>query len=147
MGKTHGKTSHSHNINPKPKNPAKGGKIPRSPLRLGALPSTILLKSQKWSNMTKVLQNLVKGQQRPRCKGLSFLVLRGANMNFFHSYTSIDHILIEILFYHPTNVLKIFELLFHGCIFYEYLWIMLLYVLIVYIITICLCILVVEDKL
>jgi hypothetical protein len=34
MGKTHGPTSHTHYINPKPKNPTKGGEIPRSPLRL-----------------------------------------------------------------------------------------------------------------
>jgi hypothetical protein len=64
-----------------------------------------------------------------------------------HSYTSVDYILIEIIFSCPINVLQIFELLFHGHICYEYWWIMLLYVLTLYIITICLCILVVEDKL
>jgi hypothetical protein len=40
-------------------------------------------------------------------------------MEFCHSYTFVDHILIEILFSRPIDVLKIFELLFNGCIFYE----------------------------
>jgi hypothetical protein len=69
------------------------------------------------------------------------------NTEVCNSYTFVDYILIEILFSCPINVLQIFELLFHGHIFYEYRWIMLLNVLTLYIITICLCFLVVEDKL
>jgi hypothetical protein len=61
MGKTHGSTSHTRYINPNPKSLQKGGEIPRSPLCLALPSSTSLSKSQNWSNMTKVLQNLVKG--------------------------------------------------------------------------------------
>jgi hypothetical protein len=84
---------------------------------------------------------------RPNWKGLSFSVPRCADTEVCHSYTYVDHILIEILFSHPINILQIFELLFHGHIFYDYFWIMLLYVLKKYIITIFFRILVVEDKL
>jgi hypothetical protein len=45
---------------------------------------------------------------------------RSFPLEFCHSYTYVDHILIEILFSHPINILQIFELLFHGHICYEY---------------------------
>jgi hypothetical protein len=40
-------------------------------------------------------------------------------MEVCHSYTYVDHILIEILFSCPIDILQIFELLFHGRICYE----------------------------
>jgi hypothetical protein len=56
-------------------------------------------------------------------------------------------ILIEILFSRKIDFLQIFELLIHGRICHVCKWIMLIYMLTLYIIAICLCILVVEDKL
>jgi hypothetical protein len=56
---------------------------------------------------------------RPNWKGLSFSISRHANTEVCHSYTFFDHILIEILFSHPIDILQIFELLFHGCVCYE----------------------------
>jgi hypothetical protein len=35
-------------------------------------------------------------------------------MEVCHLYTSVDHILIEIIFSHPIDVLQIFELLSMG---------------------------------
>jgi hypothetical protein len=56
---------------------------------------------------------------KPSWKGLSFSILRRVDMEVYHSYTYVDHILIEILFSRPIDVLQIFELLFHGHICYE----------------------------
>jgi hypothetical protein len=53
-------------------------------------------------------------------EGNYFLGSEHADMEVCHSYTSVDYILIEILFSRLINVLKIFELLFHGNICYEY---------------------------
>jgi hypothetical protein len=53
-------------------------------------------------------------------EGTYFLGSKHVDTKVCHSYTSVDYILIEILFYRPINVLQIFELLFHGCICYEY---------------------------
>ena len=47
-----------------------------------------------------------------------FLGYERADTEVCHSYTSVDYILIEILFSHPIHVLQIFELLFHGNICY-----------------------------
>jgi hypothetical protein len=52
-------------------------------------------------------------------KELSFSVLNHADTKFCNSFTFVDYILIEILFSRPVNILQIFELLFHGRIFYE----------------------------
>jgi hypothetical protein len=57
---------------------------------------------------------------RPNWKGLSFLVLNHANMKVCNPFTSVDYTLIEILFSRPINILKIFEFLFHGSIWYEF---------------------------
>jgi hypothetical protein len=84
---------------------------------------------------------------RPSWKGLSFSVPNHADTEVCKSFTSVDYILIKILFSHPINILQIFELIFHGSICYVCWWIMLLNVLTLYIITICLSFLVVEDKL
>jgi len=56
---------------------------------------------------------------RPSWKGLSFSVPNHSDTKFCNSFTSADYILIEILFSCPINILKIFELLFHGRICYE----------------------------
>jgi hypothetical protein len=56
---------------------------------------------------------------RPNWKELSFSVPNRADMKVCNLFTSIDYILIEILFSHPIDILQIVELLFHGCIFYE----------------------------
>jgi hypothetical protein len=69
-------------------------------------------------------------------EGNQFLGSKCVETKVHHSYTFVVHILIEILFSRPINVLQIFELLFHGRICYEYWWIMLLYVLTLYVITI-----------
>jgi hypothetical protein len=53
-------------------------------------------------------------------EGTYFLDSERADTEVCHTYTSIDYILIEILFSHPINVLQIFEFLFHGRIRYEY---------------------------
>jgi hypothetical protein len=62
MGKTHGPTSHTRYINPNPKTALKRGRDPD--LRFD-LRSTFdqPVEVPKWSNLTKDLQNLVKGQQ------------------------------------------------------------------------------------
>jgi hypothetical protein len=53
-------------------------------------------------------------------EGTQFLGSKRVETEVCHSYTSVDYILIEILFSRPINVSQIFELLFHGHIFYEY---------------------------
>ena len=56
---------------------------------------------------------------RPSWKGLSFSVSKHVDTEVCQLYTFVDHNLIEILFSHPIDILKIFELLFHGNIFDE----------------------------
>jgi hypothetical protein len=58
MGKTHGPTSHTCYINPKPKKAIKRGQDPAISPSPCARPSTSLSKSQNWSNMTQVLCNV-----------------------------------------------------------------------------------------
>jgi hypothetical protein len=57
---------------------------------------------------------------RPNWKELSFSVLNCADTEVCNIFTSVDHILIEILFSHPIDILQIFELLFHGRICHVY---------------------------
>ena len=57
---------------------------------------------------------------RPSWNELSFSILNRADTEVCNSFTSVDYILIEILFFRPINILRIFELLFHGRICYEY---------------------------
>jgi hypothetical protein len=56
---------------------------------------------------------------RPNWKELSLSVLNCVDTEVCNLFTSVDYILIEILFSHPIDILQIFELLFHGRIFYE----------------------------
>ena len=57
---------------------------------------------------------------RPSWKELSFSVLNRADIEVCNLFTSANYILIEILFFHPIDILQIFELLFHGRICYVY---------------------------
>jgi hypothetical protein len=50
----------------------------------GAPSSTSLSKSQKWSNMTKVLQNLVEGQHDFDLYGMELLLSRALFLGYFH---------------------------------------------------------------
>jgi hypothetical protein len=50
-------------------------------------------------------------------EGLSFSVPICVITKFCHLYTSVDY-LNKNVFSHPIDILKIFELLFHGCIFH-----------------------------
>jgi hypothetical protein len=56
---------------------------------------------------------------RPSWKEINFLVLNHAVTEVCNLFTYADHILIEMLFSHPIDIVQIFELLFHGHIFYE----------------------------
>jgi hypothetical protein len=51
---------------------------------------------------------------RPSWKELGFSVLNPADTEVCNIFTSVDHLLIEILFSHPIYVLKIYELLSMG---------------------------------
>jgi hypothetical protein len=51
---------------------------------------------------------------RPSWKELSFSVLNHADMEVCNIFTSVDHLLIEILSSHPIDVLQIYELLSMG---------------------------------
>jgi hypothetical protein len=80
MGKPMGRHPHTHYISPKPKSTLKRGRDPAISASTCTHPSTNLLKSQNRSNLTKDLQNLVKGQQtylrKHRQKNLSSLEFR-----------------------------------------------------------------------
>jgi hypothetical protein len=52
-------------------------------------------------------------------EGTWFLVMNRADTEACNFFTYVDHILIEILFSRPIDILQIFELLFHERIFYE----------------------------
>jgi hypothetical protein len=51
---------------------------------------------------------------RPNWKELSFSVLNLAGTEVCNIFTSVDHLLIEILISCPIDILKIFELLSMG---------------------------------
>jgi hypothetical protein len=57
---------------------------------------------------------------RPNWKELSFSVPNRADMEVCNVFTSVDHLLIEILLSRPIDILQIYELLSMGIFVHVY---------------------------